>query len=74
MHENDKTEIDDNSPITVVIVFAFEIDSDAVLLGGPSFEEHSERLHRHHWKVKISSLLASIPIFSTRISVRSEPN
>ena len=37
---------------------AFNFDSDAILLGSPRYEVHTERLHRHHWKVKYSSLPA----------------
>ena len=36
----------------------FNLDSDAILLGYPRYAEHTERLHRHHWKVKKSSLPA----------------
>ena len=39
-------------------VFAFDFDLDAILLGYPRCAEHTERLHRHHWKVKNSSLPA----------------
>ena len=45
-------------------VFAFDLDSDAILLGYPRYAEHSERLHRHHWKVKNSSL--PIRVFFSR--------
>ena len=41
---------------------AFDFDSDAILLGYPRYAEHTERLHRHHWKVKNSSLPALPPI------------
>ena len=41
-----------------VYMFAFDFDSDANLLGYPRYAEHTEQLHRHHWKVKNSSLPA----------------
>ena len=31
-------------------VFAFDFYSDTILLGYPRYGEHTERLHRHHWK------------------------
>ena len=34
------------------------VAKDAILLGYPRYAEHTERLHRHHWKVKNSTLLA----------------
>ena len=37
---------------------AFDVDSDAILLGYPRYAGHTERLHRHYWKVKNSSLPA----------------
>ena len=40
-------------------VFSFDFDSDAILLGYPRYAGHTEPLHRHHWKVKNSSLPAS---------------
>ena len=40
-------------------VFAFDFDSDAILLGYPRYAEHAEPLHLHHWKLKSSSLPAS---------------
>ena len=40
-------------------VFAFDFDSVAILLGYPRYAEHTERLHRHHWKVKNSTLPAA---------------
>ena len=43
-------------------VFAFDLDSVVILLGYPRYTEHIKRLHRHHWKVKNSSLPAAEPI------------
>ena len=57
--ENDKTDIDEKSPIIDMAVFAFDIDSFAILLGYPRYAKHTERLHWHHWKVKNLSLLAN---------------
>ena len=56
--KNDKTDIDEKSPIIDVSVFAFDFDSDAIFLGYPRYAEHTERLHRYHLKVKILSLPA----------------
>ena len=39
-------------------VFAFDLESDAILLGYPRYVELSERLHQHLLKVKNSSLSA----------------
>ena len=41
-----------------VLEVVFDFDSDAILLGYPRYAEHTERLHRHHWKVKNSSVPA----------------
>ena len=41
-----------------VFEVAFDFDSDAILLDYPRYAEHTERLHRHHWKVKNLSLSA----------------
>ena len=43
-------------------VFAFDFDSDAIL-GYYRYVEQTERLHRHQWKVKNSSLLAKVVSF-----------
>ena len=56
--ENDRSDIDDESSILDVLASAFDFDLDAILLGYPRYAEHTERLHRHHWKVKNSSLPA----------------
>ena len=32
-------------------VFAFDFDSDAIVLGYPRYAEHAERLLQHQWKV-----------------------
>ena len=56
--ENDRSNIDDESSILDVLVSAFDFDSDAILLGYPTYAEHTERSHRHHWKLKNSSLSA----------------
>ena len=57
--ENFKSGIIENSSNGDMLVFAFDIDSVAVLLGYPRYAEHTERLHRHHWKVKNSTLPAN---------------
>ena len=56
--ENDRSNVDDESSILDVLVSAFDFDLDAILLGYPRYVEHIERLHRHNWKVKNSSLPA----------------
>ena len=45
----------EKSPIVVASVFAFDFDSDAILVGYLIHAEHTERLHRYNWKVKTSS-------------------
>ena len=45
-----------------MIEVAFDFDSNAILLGYPRYAEHTERLHRHHWNVKISSLPAAVTV------------
>lgn len=54
--EKTKTEIDEMSPIIDVILFAFDLNSDAILLSYPRYPGHTERLHWHHWKVMNASL------------------
>ena len=56
--ENDKTDIDEKSPIIDMLEVAFDFDSDAIPLGYPRYAEYTKRLHRHHWKVKNLSLPA----------------
>ena len=48
----------EKSSIFDMLVVAFDFDSDAILLGYPRYAEHTKRLHRHHLKVKNSSLSA----------------
>ena len=48
-----------------VFVFAFDFDSDVILLGYLRYAEHTERLHRHHWKLKYSSLPTTDTINTT---------
>ena len=60
--ENDKRGIVEKSLNGDMHVFTFDFDLDAILLGYPRYAEHTERLHRHHWKVKNSSLPAFVPI------------
>ena len=55
--ENDKNDINEKSSMIDVCV-CFDFDSVAILLGYPRYAEHTERLHRHHWKVKNSTLPA----------------
>ena len=57
-NENDKKGIVEKSSNGDMLEVAFDFDSDAILLGYPRYAEHTERLHRHHWKVKNSSLPA----------------
>ena len=47
--ENDKTDLDEKSPIidVFVFVFAFDLDSDAILLRYSNHAELTERLHSH---------------------------
>ena len=54
-------------------VFAFDFDSNAILLGYPRYAEHTERLHRHHWKVKNSSLPA-VTLHSHRLRQDNQMN
>ena len=56
--ENDKRGIIEKSSNGDVLEVAFDSDSDAIILGYPRYTEHTERLHRHHWRVKNSSLPA----------------
>ena len=41
-----------------VLEVVLDSDSDAIPLGYTRYVEHTERLIRHHWKVKNSSLPA----------------
>ena len=50
--ENDRSDIEEKSLILYMLKVAFDIDSDAILLGYSRYAEHAKRLHRHHWKVK----------------------
>ena len=56
--ENVKKDTVERSSNGEKLEVAFNFDSDAILLGYPRYAEHTERLHRHHWKVKNSSLPA----------------
>ena len=58
--KNDKIDMVEKWPIIDVSMFAFDFDSDAILLSYPRYAEHNERLHRHHWKVNNSTLPAMI--------------
>ena len=40
----DKTDNDEKSAIIDMSEFAFDFDSDAILLGSPRYAEHTERL------------------------------
>ena len=55
---NDRSDIDEKSSTLDMLEVAFDFDSDATRLGCPRYAEHTEQLHRHHWKVKNSSLPA----------------
>ena len=59
--ENDKTDIDE---------FVFDFYSDAILLGYHGYAGHNERLHRHHWKIKKSSLPVLRNNWGLQISLR----
>ena len=49
----------DQSSIIDMLVVVHDFDSEAILPGYPRYAEHTERLHRHQWKVKNSSLPAT---------------
>ena len=56
--ENEKIGIVEKSSNGDILEVAFDFDSDAIPLAYPKYAEHTERLQRHHWKVKNSSLPA----------------
>ena len=58
--DNDRSDINDESSILDELASAFAFNLDAILLGYPRYAEHTEPFHRHHWKVKNSSLPAGV--------------
>ena len=68
-HGNDWSDIDNKSSILDVLVSAIDFDLDAIILGYPRYAGHTERLHRHHWKVKNSSWPACDKKFGAYFSI-----
>ena len=64
--ENGKNDIDDKSSTSDMLDVSFDFDSDVNFLGYPRYAEYTERLHRHHWKVKNSSLPANAICYASR--------
>ena len=56
----------EKSSIINILIVTFDLDSDAILLGHSIYAEHTERLYRHHWKVKNSSLPAELSSISVQ--------
>lgn len=57
--EKNRTDIDEESFTVDMLALASNFDLNAKILGYLRYAGHTERLHRHHVKMKSSSLPAS---------------